>query len=75
MISRKVRKSGNGLVVGMPKKVLEDLNVKEGMSIQFIKKENGYQITTAHDNDEEILDLAREISQKYKTVFEKLVER
>lgn len=74
MISRKVRKSGNDLVVGVPKEVLDDLKIKEGMSIQFIKDETGYKISTV-SSDEEILSLARQVSEEYRTTFEQLVER
>ncbi|UBH22646.1 AbrB/MazE/SpoVT family DNA-binding domain-containing protein [Macrococcus armenti] len=72
---QKLWKTGNSTVVTIPKEMMENLNVTVGDTLEFNLMSDGVVIKKKESTDQDILDLAKEISQEYHETFEKLVER
>ncbi|UBH13404.1 AbrB/MazE/SpoVT family DNA-binding domain-containing protein [Macrococcus armenti] len=72
---QKLWKTGNSTVVTIPKEMMENLNVTVGDTLEFNLMSDGVVIKKKESTDQDILDLAKEISNEYHETFEKLVER
>lgn len=72
---QKLWKTGNSTVVTIPKEMMENLNVTVGDTLEFNLMSDGVVIKKKESTDQDILDLAKEISNEYHETFERLVER
>ncbi|UOB20788.1 AbrB/MazE/SpoVT family DNA-binding domain-containing protein [Macrococcus armenti] len=72
---QKLWKTGNSTVVTVPKEMMESLNAGIGDTLEFDVMTDCVVIKKKETTDQDILDLAKEISQEYHSTFEKLVER
>ncbi|QIH75064.1 AbrB/MazE/SpoVT family DNA-binding domain-containing protein [Macrococcoides canis] len=72
---QKLWKTGNSTVVTVPKEMMESLNAGIGDTLEFDIMTDCVVIKKKETTDQDILDLAKEISQEYHSTFEKLVER
>ena len=59
----------------VPKEMMESLNAGIGDTLEFDIMTDCVVIKKKETTDQDILDLAKEISQEYHSTFEKLVER
>lgn len=78
-LERKVRKSGNSYIVGIPPKVLEDLNIKEGSNIEYVKEPTGgytvKKVNTDEDKDLEILKLVDRTLDRHGDIIRGLADK
>ena len=72
---QKLWKSGNSVVITVPKEVLNHFNVTTGDALTFDVNEDRVELVKKAYTDMDILELDNEISNEYHTTFEKLVDR
>lgn len=78
IIKRKVRQSGNSIVVTLPESVLKQLHVEKGDTVQFESIEGRVQIVKATDIQSinpRVIELANSIFTRNEETFKALVER
>ncbi|TVT27792.1 AbrB/MazE/SpoVT family DNA-binding domain-containing protein [Salinicoccus cyprini] len=74
-ILRQLRKSGDNMVVSIPKSILETLKAEEGDRLEFVPDGDSVIIRKQSDQQEEVLDLSNEMFAKYDRTMRDLVER
>ncbi|WP_414044154.1 AbrB/MazE/SpoVT family DNA-binding domain-containing protein [Macrococcus sp. EM39E] len=72
---QKLWKTGNSVVITVPKEVLNHFNVTTGDALMFDVNEDRVELVKKDFSDMDILNLANEISEEYNMTFEKLVDR
>ena len=74
--TRKVAQMGNSLGIGLPKNIVDSLNIKRGDEIEFVVKENS--ITLSKKNkledqlDVEMIKMLSETFEEHDEVFKRL---
>ncbi|QGH36149.1 AbrB/MazE/SpoVT family DNA-binding domain-containing protein [Gracilibacillus salitolerans] len=76
---RKVVQTGNSLSVGLPKKIIDSLNIKRGDEIEFDVKDNQIVLKKKRnweqEVDAEMLEMLAETFEEHNEVFERLKDR
>ncbi len=76
---RKVVQTGNSLSVGLPKKIIDSLNIKRGDEIEFDVKDNQIVLKKKRnweqEVDTEMLEMLAETFEEHNEVFERLKDR
>lgn len=78
VLTRKVRKNGNGHVVGVPVEVMNELRVTNGAEIEYVKQDdNSYVIKKVgnESREKEIINLTNEVFEQYDKTMKALIER
>ncbi len=70
----KVRKVGNSLGVIFPKQIIEELHLKEGDKITFLKKGSNLELRPVDPEFEEWAEAYRELNIDYKDVLKELAK-
>ena len=76
-IERKVRKSGNSVIVTLPESILKELNVEKGDTVSFEVEEGVVKLKKAPVPvvKDDILSLMEEIYKENEETFRVLVEK
>ena len=74
MVEVKVTQIGNSLGIVLPKEVLSRLSVTKGDRLFLTPEAEGYQLTALDADVASQIDLAEQITRRYRNTLKKLAE-
>jgi putative addiction module antidote len=74
MVEVKITQIGNSLGLVLPKEVLSRLNVSRGDRLFLVPEAEGYQLTAFDPEVARQIELAEQISKKYRNTLKKLAK-
>ncbi len=70
----KIRKWGGSLGVTLPKRLLDDLGVREGDALYPVRTPNGVELTPYDPDFEQALEASRDFMRRYPNAMKRLAE-